>query len=251
MKKILWALAIIIIPAFVLWGATGLRDKGQYAGKLYGKEVTLDTYRQNYYAVRRRALMTYGENFKKVEDQLKLDEAAWDRIIMLHEAKQKNIRVSDDEVIARIAAMPIFQTEDGLFSQKSYDAILTSAFRMEPREFEEETRQSITVEKMFEEIFKGIPELTAEDLAGAAEFDDNRQGETGETAEDEIEETPEERDARVMRMVTISKRMDVYNEWRTEVYARAKLESYIEPAVKEPAEGPAEEKPTEEELPTE
>ena len=41
MKLIIWGLAILIIPAFVLWGAGASRNKGKgpnYAGKIFNRK---------------------------------------------------------------------------------------------------------------------------------------------------------------------------------------------------------------------
>ena len=45
MKRIIWVLAILIIPAFVIWGA-GTSDKKKrkgpdYAGKIFDRKVTV------------------------------------------------------------------------------------------------------------------------------------------------------------------------------------------------------------------
>ncbi|NQT06400.1 MAG: SurA N-terminal domain-containing protein, partial [Candidatus Omnitrophica bacterium] len=95
MKKILWVLAILIIPAFVLWGATGLRDQPNHAGMVFGKKVLFSEYREAYNAVRNRALMTYGSKFYDMQEKLNLEEETWSYIIMLEEAKKKRIKVSD------------------------------------------------------------------------------------------------------------------------------------------------------------
>ena len=46
-KKILIGLAIIIIPAFVLWGARSSSRRGQgasFAGAIFGKKISFEKY---------------------------------------------------------------------------------------------------------------------------------------------------------------------------------------------------------------
>jgi len=46
MKRIMWALAILIIPAFVIWGAgtsEKRKEKGpSYAGKVFARKVSFE-----------------------------------------------------------------------------------------------------------------------------------------------------------------------------------------------------------------
>ena len=55
MKRILGPFAVLIILAFVLWGAGGLRESGNYAGTIFGKRVGLDEYRESLIAVTNQA----------------------------------------------------------------------------------------------------------------------------------------------------------------------------------------------------
>ena len=68
-KKILIGLAIIIIPAFVLWGAGSLRggrsDRPRYAGTIFGRKVSFQEYADSWRAVRNDARMRY-QDFDKI-----------------------------------------------------------------------------------------------------------------------------------------------------------------------------------------
>src|SRR3989338_9034316 len=118
-KKIFIVLAIVIVPAFVLWGSASLlrSQKSSYAGKIFGKKVSFDEFQESLRAVQTRGLLQFGENFYKIQRFLNLELEAWDRLILLYEAKKKRIRVTDQEVIGRIAEIPFFQ-RNGKFDQK-------------------------------------------------------------------------------------------------------------------------------------
>ena len=157
-KKIMWGLAIVIIPAFVLWGAgSAVRSRGlpQYAGRIFGRKVSFRQYEKAFLACRNQALFTYGQDLEKMIEFLDLEEQAWQRLILLHQAEKEKIKVSNEEVITLIRQMPLFQQE-GRFSHKLYAAILNYTFRTSPREFEEQIRGSIKIEKLTGKIVEKV-----------------------------------------------------------------------------------------------
>jgi len=157
-KKILIGLAIIIIPAFVLWGAGSMRGSRRegpaYAGYIFGKKVSLEDYANAWRAVRNEAMMRY-ENFEKIYDKLNLEEEAWTRLIMLNEAGRLGIRVRDDEVVDAIQSFP-FLSRGGRFDNELYNYIVTNTFRMTAREFEEDIRDSIKISKLAQDILSDV-----------------------------------------------------------------------------------------------
>ncbi len=159
MKRILWALVILIIPPFTFWGigsAMRSRDKGpSYAGKVFDKKVSFEEYGNALEAVKTQALMIYGKNLNEIAGQLDLQKQAWERIILLKEAKKNRIKVSDDEVVSMIARFPFFQS-NGKFDQRAYDLILNQVFRIDARQFEEEMREAVKISKLRDYVTKGI-----------------------------------------------------------------------------------------------
>ena len=88
MKRLLWGLALIIIPAFVFWGAGGaIRSKREstYAGKIFGRKVSFDQYAKSWHAVKNQAIMMYGSRLEEVIEKLNLGQQAWERLILLKE----------------------------------------------------------------------------------------------------------------------------------------------------------------------
>ncbi|MFC1703239.1 SurA N-terminal domain-containing protein [Candidatus Omnitrophota bacterium] len=157
-KKILIALALIIVPAFVLWGpSTTIRDRSSanVAGLISGKKVSIDEYRENFLATRNEAIIKLGENFFKMQNVLDLNRETWDRIILLREAKSRKIKVSDTEVQDRIRSYPFFQKNDQ-FDYKLYEQILQHGFRTSSLDFEAQTRDSVKLEKLYAQITEDI-----------------------------------------------------------------------------------------------
>jgi len=247
MKRILWGLAIIIIPAFVLWGAAGTRGgRASQAGVMFGKKVTLRQFSNAWEAVKNEALMTYGARFYDMVEILDLDNQAWERLMNLHEAKKRKIKISDEEVRTYISSIPFFQKEDGTFDQRSYEIILANTFRVDARKFEEDVRDRLAITKLVQEIMKDTKEVTEEEIDEALlkeeEFEKEREEAAVEEETVEKEETPEEKRERIKNSLLMQKRFQALQAWQTDLRQKANLVDNIA-KLKEQLE---EEEPTEE-----
>ncbi len=156
-KKILFVLAGVIICAFVLWGTPQFnKDDGpSFAGQLFGQRISLKEYSLAYQAVFHDAMMRY-ENLQDIIKQLRLEEQAWDRVMLLHEARRQRIKVADSEIVEQIQSYPFWQ-RGGAFDPMLYEQIITNHFRTTPREFEEEARGSILIRKLIAGIGRDMP----------------------------------------------------------------------------------------------
>jgi peptidyl-prolyl cis-trans isomerase D len=168
MKRILWTIAIIIIPAFVFWGAGSAfrKQKGpDCAGTIFGRKVSFEEYSAAWQAVKNQALMMYGDKFNEIYETLDLNRQAWDRLILLAEAKKRRVRVSDQEVVGTIQGLPFLQSR-GQFDKNAYRLILEQVFRMTAREFEEDMRGLLTIMKLKNAVIKNIT-VTDEEVSEA------------------------------------------------------------------------------------
>lgn len=161
-KFTMWALVI----AFVVWGAGSVAtSRKNFAGIIFGKKISVPEYNRSYHAVLNRAKMLYADRLPKLKNFLNLKEQAWDRLILKYEAKRKLIRVSNKEVIERIASSGLYQRK-GVFDNKLYRYITENAFQATPREFEESVRDDIAIEKLIESVTKKI-RLTDDEIRQA------------------------------------------------------------------------------------
>ena len=158
-KRIFFILALIIIPAFVFWGAGGAsrsRSRGvNYAGKISGRNVSYMEYQESLNAVKNQAIMQFGDNLAEVQKFFNFEQEAWNRLLLLHEAKRRKITVSDKEVVELIEKYPFFQRK-GRFEQKAYNESLQYLFRSPARVFEEQTRQNLMIAKLFDQLTADI-----------------------------------------------------------------------------------------------
>lgn len=153
-KKI-WVTAIILIlPAFLFWGIeTTVRSQKEfsYAGTIGGRKVSLLEYRDAVHATRNQLIMRFGDNSSQIEKYVNLQSEAWDRLVLLEEVKRRNTKVSDREVIESIERYPLFQRK-AKFDNRLYTEAMQYVFHTQPRIFEEETRQNLTLLKLYKEI---------------------------------------------------------------------------------------------------
>ena len=159
LKIILWGTTIVIVITFVFWGAgsslRGSKGRPRHAGIIFGKTISIEKYIKSKQQCYYQALMLYGENLPKIIDYLDLDKQAWDRLMLLEEARKKGIETSNDEVIQKIEQIPIFH-EDNKFNSKIYKFIVRRYFKTEPRSFEEEMRNNIKLSKLYQDITENI-----------------------------------------------------------------------------------------------
>ncbi len=157
-KKVWIGLAIIIIPAFALWGFGGaFRSKEETApvGRIAGHEVSGLELKESLSAIRTFAIMRFGDKLPEIEKYLNLQAQAWERLVLLHEAKVRKINASDKEVIDTIQSAPYFQDKYG-FSNKAYNETLRYVFRLQPRIFEEQTRDNLILTKLYDQLTKNV-----------------------------------------------------------------------------------------------
>jgi len=154
-KRIWIILIILIVPAFVFWGfGSYIRSKQEasYAGIISGRRITFLEYKDALDAVRNQAIIQFGDNLSEIEKNLNLESQAWERLLLLIEAKKRRISASDTEVIQLIQNYPFFQRKNGEFDNQIYAQMLQYVFRTPPRVFEEQTRQNLIISKFYKAL---------------------------------------------------------------------------------------------------
>ncbi|OQX86030.1 MAG: hypothetical protein B6D55_06625 [Candidatus Omnitrophica bacterium 4484_70.2] len=147
-KRILWVLVIIIIPAFILWGSLVYlsSQKKEVLGKIENHTIRRNEFLPYIEMARLHLLLTVGRNFGYPQ----IEAQAWRLYLLLWKAKKEKITVSDGEVIKRIKE--IFGSEN--FNQERYFRFLKYRFRVDPRKFEEYVRRMLMIEKLWNKFIK-------------------------------------------------------------------------------------------------
>ncbi len=157
-KTILWVIILAFVGTiFYSWGmggATGTRSG--VVATVDGQKISFSEYDRSF----NNLVNFYRQQFRSQfsEDmiqRLDLKTQALDSLIqqklLLREADNQDIRVSDAEVIANIKQSALFQ-KDNQFNETYYNNYLQSQ-RLSPLDFESSIRESLTLEKL-ENIIK-------------------------------------------------------------------------------------------------
>ncbi|MBI3323969.1 MAG: peptidyl-prolyl cis-trans isomerase [Candidatus Omnitrophica bacterium] len=168
-----WFFLVILIPPFALsfWamGGRGRMNPGSTAGTLFGRDVPMDIFRQEYLLIRRNMEAKFsGEVPEQFEPFLR--QQTWDRLILREEA-HRTMTVSDDEVAGFIRDQTTFQ-DHGRFSPELYYRFV-SGMGMGSQGFEERVRDDLRIRRLVEKI-KAETVVTDADVRDAYAKDNER-----------------------------------------------------------------------------
>lgn len=161
-KVVFWAIiATFVGTIFLVWGK-GDEGSGQdttVAVTINKTRISFDEYQSTYSNLYRLYQNIYREQFTpELEKQLGLRQQALDALIeqslLIEEAKQLGVNVSQKELVDAIAAIPAFQ-ENGAFSKDLYLQVLNYQ-RVTPEEFESMQKRQLLIERVREHIQKSV-----------------------------------------------------------------------------------------------
>ena len=157
-KKVFYILAIIIVPSFIFWGSSSvIRDRRtkSYAGRIFGKKITYDEYRGALHAWRNQLKMKFGDKTYQIEKLFDANKAVWDRLILRYGTKKTKIKVNNDELTEHITSLPFLQ-KDGVFDSELYQVFLRYSINTPVRIFEEDIRETLRFQKLFNQVTKDV-----------------------------------------------------------------------------------------------
>ena len=152
--KIFIGLAIAVISSFVLSGILLNNEDSASMGALgkIGKHsISAKDYLDSYRAVTHQLQFMFGERWSEMRRFVNLKGEAWDRILLQKEALRRGFRASDKEVVEWIASQVSFQRQ-GKYYPELYRMAVREGLRMEPRDFEEEMRNTLSIQKLTQNI---------------------------------------------------------------------------------------------------
>lgn len=158
-------LASLIVPAFIVWGvgsAVRTKKSDVCIGSIFGKKISFEKYLESWQVSKQFAQNQYGENI----DSEKIDELAWNRLILLEEVQQRNITVTDKELAQVITSLPQFQ-RNGAFDPRYYQQRLGHRLT----KFEQQMKEDIAIAKLRNDV---ISEVVVEDEEVLAEYTKER-----------------------------------------------------------------------------
>jgi len=167
-RVILIGIATVITLCFVLWGVPmGLSERktDAVAGWLGSQKILTGHFLKNYKALRTELLFSLGLGESELSRRLDMEQLTWERIVLLEAAQKSNIRVPDQEIVEWIQNVPVFSSE-GRFNESFYQVFVERRLRITPREFEENIRDFLTIQKLRYKVTQTgpIPEEKVKEL---------------------------------------------------------------------------------------
>lgn len=147
-KLILWILLALIVPPFLFFGIESVFvSKGDpIVAYLFGKKILKSDYwKERTLAATMLSLQHHGEINPMILDQL-----AWQRMILLKQARDSGLEVSDQELAQAI--LKIFP--GGKFDRKTYDLFIRRSLKLSVFEFEKAFRETLLIQKFQESLSK-------------------------------------------------------------------------------------------------
>ncbi len=157
---------IIIIPAFVLWGAESLFNAPQSIGTVAGKSIGVEDFAESLQGLKAQVLLSNYGDINSInailQNRILLNQMAWERLVLLAAARKSGINISDQDLLGFLSIHPLFQ-RGGIFNKETYELIVRNNFGMTTRSFEELVRQNLMVRLFRHSLFKNIS-VTDEEL---------------------------------------------------------------------------------------
>ncbi len=153
LKWTLFAVIGVFILGFVFWSGDGAEQDpaAQVVAQVGGERITAVEFDRQYRAQVERYRQMYQGNFSpELERALDLPRNVLDsmieRILRLEAAHRMDLRVSDEELAAKIVSLPFFQENSQFIGREKYETMLRSN-RIPPDRFEDEMREDMLLQK--------------------------------------------------------------------------------------------------------
>lgn len=152
-NKFLWGVfAFIVVISFVAWGTRtgGGGAQEEPAGTLYGKPVSAEQFRKEYFNTYLSMSLMFGRPLN-ITEQLNdlMRKLTWRRLAVLHTASEIGLSASSDEVAGTIEQQPFF-VENGQFNPEKYQAFVQtflSRAGASEAQFEQQVREELLINK--------------------------------------------------------------------------------------------------------
>ncbi len=218
MKIILWIVAILIIPGFLIWGVGigGNSKKLYYAAIVNRESITLREYYQNLSEVEERYRQIFGDKAEEFFKGMNIERGVLEDMIrerlLLQRARRRRIRVLNSEIVEVIRSEPIFKDEKGKFDEQKFKEIISNYPSEELRKIEDEIRAKIMVEKLKEIVI----------TEGSVTVSDKEVTDYIKTHQvtDKDEES-------IRRTLLWQKKEEYFNNWYSDLKKDSRIEVYL------------------------
>jgi len=218
MRIILWLVALMIIPGFLIWGIniSGTQRRQSCAAIVNGKPITYREFYTRLSDVEDRYRQIFGDKYSEIRDKLNIEKGVLEEIIrekiLLQEARKRRIRIFDNEIVEAVKSDPVFKDKNGKFDEKKYETIISRMPDEELRKIEDDIRKKIMLEKLKNLIVsQGNVKVTDKDV------DDY-------IKKNKLKKVDKES---IRKILQWQKREKYFNDWYSQLKKKAKVEMFI------------------------
>lgn len=166
-RRVSWTIAAVLILPFLIYFHAGLQGTAQgpggRAGKLFGKNIPWEAFQAQEEWVRRQWANQLGGSVPEEFGGI-IAQQAWDRLILLEQARRRKLTVADAQLAAFIRQQAVFQQE-GRFSSEHYKRVVR-AVGLQPGAFEQRLREDLLIDKLVSSL-KAATTITEADARAA------------------------------------------------------------------------------------
>jgi len=227
MKIILWVIAILIIPGFLIWGVgIGGSGRSQYYAATVNKEpITLREYYKQLGEVEEQYRKIFGDKASELLKGLNIEQGVLEGMIreriLLQEARHRRIKVLNSEIVEVVKSDPSFLDEKGRFDERKFKEVISSYPPEELRKIEDELRKRITIDKLKELVIaEGNISVSDEEVDKYIK-------------ENQVKDADRES---LKRRLLWRKREEYFNQWYAEKRRKANVVVYL--SFEKPAASP-------------
>lgn len=147
LKRILWALTIIIVPSFSFFGVFSYMSNKQHDTVAEIGKTKIGRQEFNEYLHMAELNERLAPNQKENRSYEELNDKAWEYLLLHWKAKQEKITITDQEVVEHIKKL---FSQDNKFDQERYNRVVQRGLKLEPRAFEEYMRKFLQISKLID-----------------------------------------------------------------------------------------------------
>jgi hypothetical protein len=251
-KIIMWSVAVVIIPGFLIWGI-GISNSGRrasLAAVVNRDGISQRDFSQAMYDTEQNYRKIFGEKYDEFAGKLNLEKGVLEELIrekiLAQQARKRHIRVSDKEVIETIKSDPVFKDDKGAFSEQKFQQVVANIPPNDLTKIEEGTRNRMVVQKLKQQVVSETAIQVTD-----AEVNDYLARMTPPTTPKNAKapaQAPPDKE-QVRKMILYQKEERYFMQWYEKMRKLAKVEIFADmktPAVAAPAmptavSGPAQE----------
>ena len=218
MRIILWLVALMIIPGFLIWGIniSGTQKRQSCVAIVNGEPITYREFYARLSDVEDRYRQIFGDKYSEIRDKLNIEKGVLEELIrekiLLREARKRRIRVFDNEIVEAVKSDSVFKDKNGKFDEKKYESIISRIPDEELRKIEDDVRKKIMLEKLKNLIVsEGNIKISDKDVNDYIK-------------KNKLKKINKES---IRKILQWQKREKYFNDWYSQLRKKAKVEIFI------------------------